>query len=124
MQKELKNLFGRAHGLDQKSVEFLTKALEKNNLPGFDYIEFKQSLGALSEMAMDESTAFKSAFATASTMGLTKAKLLETAQHYLKIIMREKTQFEAAMQKQMAHRVESKLQEVEKLKEQIVKHRQ
>ncbi len=122
MQKDLKTLFGKDHGLDQKSVEFLTNALEKSNLPGFDYIEFKQSLGALAQMNLDEETAFKSAFATASTVGLTKMKLLETAEHYKKVLKDEKTQFDVALQKQMSQRVASKEQEIEKLKEQITKH--
>ncbi len=124
MIKDLKTLFGKDHGLDQKSVEFLANALKKNNLPGFDYIEFKQSLAALGQMQMDESTAFKSAFATASTMGLTKEKLLQTAAHYLKIVENEKAQFQLAMQKQIQQRVDSKLAEVNKLKEQIVKHQE
>ncbi len=124
MQKNLKTLFGTEHGLDKKSVEFLTKALEKSNLPGFDYIEFKQSLAALSQMNMDEATAFKSAFATASTVGLTKNKLLETATHYQGILDKEKAQFDAALQKQVEQRVASKQQEVEKLKAQIAKHQE
>ena len=79
MQKNLKNIFGNDHGLDEKSVDYLTSALAKNNLPGFDYLEFKQSLAALADLGMDEPTAIKSAFATASTVGLTKDKLVKTA---------------------------------------------
>ena len=120
--KDLKTLFGKDHGLDQKSVEFLTNALEKSNIPGFDYIEFKQSLGALAQMNMDEATAFKSSFATASTVGLTKMKLLETAEHYKKVLKDEKAQFDVALQNQMQQRVASKQKEVIKLKEQITKH--
>ncbi len=122
MQKDLKTLFGKDHGLDQKSVEFLTNALEKSNLPGFDYIEFKQSLGALAAMNMDEATSFKSAYATAATVGLTKMKLLETAEHYKKVLNDERSQFDVALQKQMEQRVAGKQKEVEKLKEQIKKH--
>lgn len=122
MQKDLKTLFGKEHGLDQKSVEFLTTALEKSNLPGFDYIEYKQSLGALAQMNMDEVTAFKSAFATASTVGLTKMKLLETAEHYKKVLKDEKAQFDVALQNQMQQKVAGKQKEVEKLKEQIAQH--
>jgi chromosome segregation ATPase len=122
MMKDLKALFGKDHGLDQKSVEFLTNALEKSNLPGFDYIEFKQSLSALAQMNMDEATAFKSSFATASTVGLTKMKLLETAEHYKKVLKDEKAQFDVALQNQMQQRVASKQQEVIKLKDQIAKH--
>ncbi len=40
MQKDLKKLFGEAHGLDEKSVDFLTKALEKI-ISWFDYIELQ-----------------------------------------------------------------------------------
>lgn len=122
MQKDLKTLFGKDHGLDQKSVEFLTNALEKSNLPGFDYIEFKQSLSALAAMNMDEMTAFKSAFATASTVGLTKMKLLETAEHYKKVLKDEKSQFDVALQNQMQQRVAGKQKEVEKLRSQIQQH--
>ncbi len=124
MQKDLKKVFGNTHGLDDKSVSFLTNALEKNNLPGFDYIEFKQSLAALSAMDMDEITAYKSAFATASTVGLTKSKLLETATHYKGILSKEKKQFDQAMKNQIQQKVAGKREEVEKLKQQIQAHRQ
>ena len=117
--KNLKQLFGDVHGLDEKSLESLTNALEKNNLPGFDYIEFKQALGTLAQMNMDESTAFRSAFATASTMGLTKEKLLKTADHYKGILNSEKKQFDATLQKQMQQRVQSKREEVAKLQKQV-----
>lgn len=124
MQKKLEDVFGKNHGLDQKSVEYLAKALSKNNLPGFDYIEFKQSLAALAALNMDEATAYKSAFATASTMGLTKAKLLETATHYRNIIIKEKDHFENAVKKQIQQKVQGKQQEVERLRGQIEKHRE
>jgi Zn-dependent metalloprotease len=120
MQKDLKDVFGSTTGLDQKSLDFLTQALVKNNLPGFDYLEFKQSLNALSTLNMDEPTAYKSAFATASTVGLTKEKLLKTAEHYRSILMQEKQAFDQALKKQVQQKVESKKVEVEKLKKQIL----
>ena len=123
MAKNLKELFGTHHGLDDKSVDFLTKALEKNNLPGFDYIEFKQSLAALSGMNMDETTAMKSAFATASTVGLTKEKLLKTANHYKQVLNNEKTAFDNALQNQVTQRIAGKQGEVEKLKKQIAEYK-
>lgn len=121
MQQNLKNIFGTHHGLDGKSVDYLTKALAKNNLPGFDYLEFKQSLAALAEMGMDEATAIKSAFATASTVGLTKDKLVKTAQHYKQVLATERNQFDEALGNQLNKRVNNKRQEVEKLKVQIGK---
>lgn len=120
MQKDLKDIFSSAGaGLDERSLNSLIKALERNNQPGFDYIEFKQSLGRLLALNMDEATAFKSAFATASTVGLTKEKLLQTAEMYRKVLLSEKQQFDVALQKQMQEKVEAKLSEVEKMKKQI-----
>lgn len=122
MSDSFKAVFGDHHGLDERSFNSLLKALEKNNLPGFDYIEFKQSLARLVELDMDEVTAFKSAFATASTMGLTKEKLLKTTTHYKNVLLKEKQQFDQALKKQMEQRVNSKLSEVEKLKKQILEY--
>jgi septal ring factor EnvC (AmiA/AmiB activator) len=119
MQKDLKAVFGTIQGLDEKSVEFLTNALAKNNLPGFDYLEFKLSVGRLLLMAMPEDTAYKSTFTTASTVGLTKEKLISTAQHYKEILLKEKEQFDLALNNQLQKRVKSKQEEVEKLKIQI-----
>lgn len=119
MSKDLKSLFGENHLLDEKSISILTEALEKNNLPGFDYIEFKQSMAALAQMNLDEVTAMKSAYATAATVGLTKDKLLETAVYYKKILDGEKQKFGEAMQNQVNKNVAGKKEEVEKLKVQI-----
>ena len=119
MQNNLDNLFGSVTGLDEKSVAFLTKALAKGNLPGFDYLEFKQSVAKLLELGMDESTAYRSAFATASTVGLTKEKLISTARHYRQLLVNEEQKFGQALAGQTKRRVEGKQQEVALLKKQI-----
>ena len=119
MENNITEIFGDQPGLDRRSVEFLAKALAKNNLPGFDYLEFKQSLARLKELGMDTSTVFKSAFATASTVGLTKDKLLTTAAHYKQVLAQEKRQFDSAMENQINRRVKGKQEEAEKLKKQI-----
>lgn len=122
MQNKLISIFGEGHGLDAKSVEFLTKALVKSNLPGFDYLEFKQAMTSLSAMQMDEGTAIKSAFATAQTVGLTKEKLLQTAEHYKNILAKERSQFSSAMENQISRKIDGKETEVAKLKKQIEAH--
>jgi chromosome segregation ATPase len=119
MQKDLSNIFGTTHGLDERSLHFLIKALERSNLPGFDYIEFKQSVANLIGMNIEEITAYKSVLATAMSMGLTKEKLLKSAHHYRQVLEEERTKFDAALQKQMQQKVQSKLEEVEQLKKQV-----
>jgi len=136
MQKNLKDIFQDIPETDNRSVQFLVNALEKNNIDGFDYIEYKQALSALAALDIDEATAFKSAYATASTMGLTRNKLLKTASFYLEILQKEKTQFEQAVRQQVQRQVagkdqqaknyhksiETKKTQIERMKEQILEH--
>ena len=124
MSNQLTDLFAQATGTDEKSLSFLMKALSENDLTGFDYIQFKQSVKALSKMNMDEETAYKSAFATAATMGLTKAKLTETAGYYRNILVKEQDNFAQALNNQLTTKVEAKKKEVEKLKYQIDKNKE
>jgi len=75
--------------LDTNIVEKLLQAIEKNNLEGFDYLEYKKSLKALEKMPMDEATKYRSAFATASTMGVTLDKLIQTTNFYIGVLDKE-----------------------------------
>ena len=118
------DIFSNIEALDAKSVDSLLKAIEKNNIPGFDFVEFKQSLAALAKMNMEEATAIKSAFATASTVGLTKQKLLESGEFYKGVLRKEKDLFDAALVNQIKIKVEGKQNEVKKLQEDIEKHKQ
>src|SRR5680860_863748 len=108
MNINLKEIFDDQNQLDKKSLEFLLKAIEKNNQTGFDYLEFKQALIRLHNMEVDQETAIKSAFATASTVGLTKNNLMESADYYLTVLKEEYKQFNNALDKQMESKVHSK----------------
>ena len=108
---------------DQKSVDSLENAISKRMQPGFDYLKFKQSLEQLSSLNLDSTISLKSAYATASTMGVTKDTLLESARHYLTVLGDEKKQFDQALVNQVHQRVESKKTELQKLQEQIEDHK-
>ena len=71
--------------VDTKFLNILLGAMDKNNLDGFDYLEYRQSLLNLSKMAMDEATKYKSAFAAAQTMGATPQKLVDTFKRGAKV---------------------------------------
>lgn len=117
-----KSLFA-AEDLDERSLEFLADAIEKNNLPGFDYYEFKRAVVALSQMELDEATAHKSAFTTAATVGLTKEKLIETANYYKNLVEKEKAQFDKALENQNATRIAARRDEVKRLRDQVERHK-
>lgn len=91
--------------VDNKFLNILFHALEKNNLEGLDYLEFKNSLKALSNMPMNEETRYKSAFAMASSMGVTPRKLIETAKFYIGILQDEEKKFQQAVAQQNQSKV-------------------
>jgi len=108
---------------DQKSVDFLENALTKQSQPGFDYLKFKQSISQLAGLNLDTTTSLKSAFATASTMGVTKDTLIQSARHYLTILGDEKKQFDQALNNQVQQRIASRKEELQKLQQQIEDHK-
>ncbi len=120
---KISHLLGLQSTSDQKSVDFLENALVKQSQPGFDYLKFKQSLGQLAGLHLDTATSLKSAFATASTMGVTKDSLLQSARHYLTILGDEKKQFDQALNNQVQHRIASRKEELQKLQQQIEDHK-
>ncbi len=115
---KLSNVFS-ADELDPRFVDVLIKALERNNLEGFDYLEFKQSMEALEAMGQDETTAIRSTFATASTLGLTPAKLFDSAAYYQKVLQDEKVAFDASMQRYEAERIEGKRREKQAMQQRV-----
>ena len=117
-----KSLFA-AEGLDERSLEFLVSAIEKNNLPGFDYCEFKRAIVSLLQMKLDEPTAHKSAFATAATVGVTKEKLIETAAYYKNVVEKEREQFDKALENQNVTKITARREETKRLRDQIERHK-
>ncbi len=104
----------------EKFVDKLLKAIEKNNLDGFDYLEFKQSLQSLSNVDMDEKTRFQSAMAMAKTMGATEDKIINAAQHYLNILKDEQQKFEVAFKAQETKQVSLRQQTIDRSEKAIV----
>ncbi len=107
--------------ITDKFTNILLGALEKNNIDGFDYLEFRSSLNALKNMPIDESTKFQTTFATASTLGLTYEKLLKSAEYYRTIIDKERDKFKMTLQEQVKQRVISKESDIERLNKEIQK---
>lgn len=121
----------------QQFMEVLFNAMEANNLEGFDYLEFKQSLRSLEKMPMDEATRFRSAFAMAQTMGATPEKLIQAAQHYAAVLKEEERKFEEALAHQQTKQIgakagqikdldtiiQQKTEQIKKLTQEIEQHR-
>lgn len=87
---------------DKKFIDLLLNAIEKNNMEGYDYLEYKQTLQSLSAMNMDDATKYNSALAMAKTMGVNQQNILASAEHYLSVLNTEQKKFEEAVIAQKA----------------------
>ncbi len=129
---------GSAKGqVQDKFLEVLFAALQSNNAEGFDYLEFKDFLRSLANVPMEDSTRFKSAFATAQTMGATKDNILSSARVYMELLAKEENKFQEALSgqrdknltgkqheiKKLEQTIQDKQAEIEKLKTDIESHR-
>ena len=105
---------------DPKFVDILLKAIEKNNIEGFDYLEYKQSLQSLQKMDMDEATRYKSAFAMAKTLGATPQKLPNSANHYVNILKNEETKFKDALINQRKTQIKGREKKIKEMEQGIL----
>lgn len=99
----------------KKFTTILLKALNRNNLEGSDYLEFKDSLHSLKGVIEDEATRFKSSYAVLSNNGVTKEKLIETSKHYLDVLKEEKSNFESTFRTQQAKQIKAREDKIVKL---------
>lgn len=108
----------------EKFTNILFGAIEANDIEGFDYLEYKESLQSLAKMNMDEATQYKSAFAMAQTMGATPQLLLESIQHYKNILGKEQSKFAQALENQRSKQIEGEKQRISQLETGIETKRQ
>lgn len=113
---------------DKEIKQQLLDALEKANLPGYDYFEFIKAIDAQMTIIPSEAMRFQSSFAMASTMGVTVQTLLTSAQHYLDTLSAKEKEFISALEKHSTDAVGGKEgqisaidSEMKKMAEQIQK---
>lgn len=105
--------------VNERFLNVLLEAMEKHDLDGFDYMEFKRFLKSLDKVSMDEATKYRSAFATGQTMGATKDLLINSAKQYLDILEREQGRFEQAAQNQRSKVIDDKEAAISQLEKSI-----
>lgn len=82
-----------------KFVNILFGAIEKNNIKGFDYLEYIQSISNLKKQGLesDENKLFSTAFALAKTLNINKETLVKSADFYLGILKNEEQHFNESL---------------------------
>lgn len=100
----------------QQALEYFSNLLVEKNLPGNDYFEFIQATQDDALKAFPtEAQKYAAAFFAFKTQGLTKEKLIETAQLYQKEIDIDLASMETSFQEAFKVQVEGKLAKVEEL---------
>ncbi|MCE6989993.1 hypothetical protein [Dyadobacter sp. CY323] len=112
------NVAGTAN-VDRKFVEHFVSLLEKANLPGPDYFEYKQALQSMDGLSLGEEKQFQAAWASFKAMGGVKdTTILKTsADQYLAILARDRESFLKDVEKAIKDRVGALQDEQKKLEE-------
>ncbi len=112
------NVAGTAD-VDRKFVEHFVDLLEKANLPGPDYFEYKQALQSMEGLGLGEEKQFQAAWASFKAMGGAKdTNILRTsAEQYLGILDKDRTSFLKDVDVAIKNRVGSLHDELKKLEE-------
>lgn len=112
------NVAGTAD-VDRKFVEHFVDLLEKANLPGPDYFEYKQALQSMEGLGLGEEKQFQAAWASFKAMGGAKdTNILRTsAEQYLGILDKDRTSFLKDVDVAIKNRVGSLHEELKKLEE-------
>jgi flagellar motility protein MotE (MotC chaperone) len=105
--------------VDRKFVEHFVNLLEKANLPGPDYFEYKQALQNMEGLGLGEEKLFQAAWASFKAMGGVKdPTILKTsADQYLAILDKDRSSFLKDVEKAINDRVGSLQNEQKKLEE-------
>jgi chromosome segregation ATPase len=104
---------------DQQLTTKLMEAIENNNLEGFDYLEFKNTLTSIIHVIADESTRYRTAFEMAKTMGASKDTLLKSIHHYLEVLKKEESKFKDALENQKQKQITSREEELKRLQDSV-----
>ncbi|MCE7064651.1 hypothetical protein [Dyadobacter sp. CY326] len=105
--------------VDKKFVEHFVSLLEKANLPGPDYFEYKQALKSMESLGLGEEKQFQAAWASFKAMGGAKepTTLSTSANQYLSILDKDRTSFLKDVEKAIKDRVGALQEEQRRLEE-------
>lgn len=104
---------------DDRFISMLNEAIEKANLTGLDYLEFKQTIVKMSNLAIDERTKFLSAYPSFEIQGCTKEMLISSIDTYINVVNNEKAAFNAELTDKFKTEVSNKHEQIEKNQQEI-----
>jgi len=112
------NAGGTNAAADPRMMEYFDKLFSEANIPGPDYFEFSKMVAALKAVP-DEFSRFCAAYAGLQVQGLTKEKLVSTAEEYLRVLDTDAQKFQATVDAALQEKVHGKKAEAEEKSERI-----
>lgn len=106
----------------EKFENHFDKLFDQSNMQGPDYYEFCKMLETLEAHIPDEKTRFSAVFASLSIQGLTKQKLIDSANYYREVVLTDKARFEKALDQKSTTELESKKSSVVALEKKMVEN--
>lgn len=106
--------------VDRKFVEHFSELLEKANMPGPDYFEFKQALKSMEDLGLSEEKQFQASWASFKAMasGVTDTSVLtNSASHYGNVLNKDRENFLKDVEAAVDDRIGSLMQESKKVQE-------
>lgn len=105
----------------EKFEAHFSDLMDKANLPGPDYYEYCKMMETLESHLPDEKTRMNAVFATLSVQGLTKEKLISTANTYKQVIETDHQNFQGALNDKTQSDVDDRKNKCLDLEEQMKK---
>jgi hypothetical protein len=102
-----------------KFEKHFEKMFNQANLPGPDYFEFWKTMETLEAHIPDEKARISATFASLSIQGLTKDKLIQTAEKYKELIELDKANFEKVVNQKSENEIGQKRKDLKGLEEKI-----
>jgi chromosome segregation ATPase len=105
-----------------KFEKHFEKLFDQTNLPGPDYYEFMKMMETLEVHIKDEKARMSATYASLTIQGLTKEKLVQTANQYKEVISKDKAQFEKIANDKSEKEIGQKRKDFAGLEETIKRH--
>ena len=100
-------------GDTQKYKDHFSQVMKDSNLPDPDYYEFNDSLESLAPVIPDIRTRIVSAFTVLAKNGLTKDKLLSSAENYITALDNDAQSFAGKLQQVRTNEIDAKKSKME-----------
>jgi len=105
---------------DPKIIEAISQSIDKANIPGPDYYEFRKTMDAMQKIGtLDDKSVYTSAYAALSIQGCTKRILISSIDTYMEVIDSEVKRFDFELNEQIETAVKIPLEKIQEINKRI-----